>query len=58
MTSWASLKHELKLGGAEWVDEQVVVDKGVVTSRNPKDIPAFNAKLIEEFAEGDHSSKR
>ncbi len=58
MTSWPSLQHELKLGGAEWVDEQVVVDKGVVTSRNPKDIPAFNAKLIEEFAEGDHSSKR
>ena len=58
MTSWPSLQHELKLSGAEWVDEQVVVDKGVVTSRNPGDIPAFNAKLIEEFAEGDHSSKR
>jgi protease I len=58
MTSWPSLQHELRLGGADWVDQEVVVDRGVVTSRNPQDIPAFNQKMIEEFAEGDHSSKR
>ncbi len=58
LTSWPSLQHELKLAGAQWVDEQVVTDKGVVTSRNPDDIPAFNKKIVEEFAEGDHSSKR
>ncbi|GGR88747.1 type 1 glutamine amidotransferase domain-containing protein [Deinococcus sedimenti] len=58
MTSWPSLKHELCLTGADWVDEQVVVDRGIVTSRNPDDIPAFTAKMIEEFQEGDHSSKR
>lgn len=58
MTSWPSLKHELKLAGAEWVDEECVTDKGVVTSRNPDDLPAFNKKIIEEFAEGDHSSRR
>jgi len=58
MTSWPSLQHELRLGGAEWVDQEVVVDRGIVTSRNPQDIPAFNRKMIEEFAEGDHSSKR
>lgn len=58
MTSWPSLRHELTLAGAQWVDEEVVTDKGVVTSRNPGDLPAFNAKLIEEFAEGDHSSRR
>lgn len=58
MTSWPSLKHELTLAGAEWVDEECVTDKGVVTSRNPDDLPAFNKKIIEEFAEGDHSSRR
>lgn len=58
MTSWPSLRHELTMAGAQWVDEEVVTDKGVVTSRNPGDLPAFNAKLIEEFAEGDHSSRR
>lgn len=58
MTSWPSLRHELTLSGAEWVDEPCVTDKGVVTSRNPGDLPAFNAKLIEEFAEGDHSRRR
>lgn len=58
MTSWPSLKHELTLAGAEWVDEECVTDKGVVTSRNPDDLPAFNKKMIEEFAEGDHSSRR
>ena len=54
MTSWPSLKTDLKNAGAEWVDEAVVVDRGLVTSRNPDDIPAFNRKMIEEFAEGSH----
>lgn len=58
MTSWPSLRHELTLAGAEWVDEECVTDKGVVTSRNPDDLPAFNKKMVEEFAEGDHSSRR
>jgi protease I len=43
--------------GAHWVDEQVVVDNGLVTSRKPDDIPAFNAKMIEEFAEGRHAGQ-
>ncbi len=58
MTSWPSLQHELKLGGAHWVDQEVVSDRGIVTSRNPQDIPAFNQKMIEVFAEGDQSGKR
>lgn len=52
MTSWSSLKTDLQNAGATWVDEEVVVDNGLVTSRNPHDIPAFNHKAIEEFAEG------
>lgn len=58
MTSWPSLQRELTLAGADWVDEECVTDKGVVTSRNPDDLPAFNKKLVEEFAEGDHSKRR
>ncbi|MBZ9715213.1 type 1 glutamine amidotransferase domain-containing protein [Deinococcus multiflagellatus] len=58
MTGWPSLKHELGLAGAEWVDQEVVVDRGIVTSRKPDDLPAFIEKMIEEFREGDHSSKR
>ncbi len=58
MTSWPSLQHELKLAGADWVDQECVTDKGVVTSRNPDDLPAFNRKIVEEFAEGDHSRRR
>jgi protease I len=54
MTSWPSLKTDLKNAGAEWADEAVVVDRGLVTSRNPDDIPAFNRKMIEEFGEGSH----
>jgi protease I len=54
MTSWPSLKTDLKNAGATWVDEEVVVDNGLVTSRKPDDIPAFNKKMIEEFAEGIH----
>lgn len=58
MTSWPSLRHELTLGGAQWVDEACVTDRGIVTSRNPGDLPAFNKKMVEEFAEGDHSRLR
>jgi len=55
MTSYPSIKTDLRNAGANWVDEEVVVDNGLVTSRKPDDIPAFNAKMIEEFAEGVHS---
>ncbi len=54
MTSWPSLQTDLRNAGATWVDEEVVVDQGLVSSRGPDDIPAFNAKMIEEFAEGEH----
>lgn len=54
MTSWPSLKTDLTNAGAQWVDEEVVTDNGLVTSRKPEDIPAFNRKIIEEFAEGTH----
>jgi protease I len=54
LTSWPSLQTDIRNAGGEWVDEEVVVDQGLVTSRGPKDIPAFNAKMIEEFAEGEH----
>jgi len=54
VTSYPSIQTDLKNAGAIWVDEEVVVDNGLVTSRNPDDLPAFNAKLIEEVAEGKH----
>jgi protease I len=54
LTSWPSLKTDLTNAGAHWVDEEVVVDKGLVTSRKPDDIPAFTRKMIEEFVEGVH----
>ena len=54
MTSWPSLRTDLQNAGAKWVDEEVVVDRGLVSSRNPRDLPAFNRKIIEEFAEGPH----
>ncbi|HEU5396698.1 MAG TPA: type 1 glutamine amidotransferase domain-containing protein [Verrucomicrobiae bacterium] len=54
LTSFPSIKTDLKNAGAEWVDQEVVVDNGLVTSRSPDDLPAFNAKLIEEIAEGVH----
>lgn len=54
MTSYPSLKTDLVNAGAEWVDEEVVVDQGIVTSRNPDDLPAFCNKVIEEIAEGKH----
>jgi len=52
ITSWASIQTDLKNAGAKWVDEEVVVDDGLVTSRGPKDIPAFNRRMIEEISEG------
>ena len=55
MTSYPSIKTDLVNAGANWVDEEVVVDQGLTTSRNPDDIPAFNSKMIEEFTEGVHS---
>lgn len=54
LTSYPSIKTDLKNAGANWVDEEVVTDRGVVTSRRPDDIPAFNEKMIEEFKEGRH----
>ncbi|HJP94186.1 MAG TPA: type 1 glutamine amidotransferase domain-containing protein [Pyrinomonadaceae bacterium] len=58
ITSWPSLKTDLINAGARWVDREVVVDHGLITSRKPADIPAFNKKMIEEFAEGRHSQQR
>lgn len=57
VTSWPSLKTDLVNAGAKWSDEPVVVDEGLVTSRRPDDLPAFNAKMIEEFAEGRHAPR-
>jgi len=54
MTSYPSIKTDLMNAGANWVDEEVVVDNGLVTSRSPKDLDAFNDKMVEEFAEGKH----
>jgi protease I len=58
LTSWPSLKTDLQNAGAQWVDQEVVVDQGLVTSRNPADIPAFNQKMLEEIAEGVHAPAR
>ncbi|OJU76404.1 MAG: protease [Bacteroidetes bacterium 47-18] len=54
MTSVSNVSKDLINAGAEWVDEEVVVDNGLVTSRTPDDLPAFNAKLVEEVKEGQH----
>jgi protease I len=54
MTSWPAIQVDMRNAGARWVDEEVVVDNGLVSSRKPDDIPAFNRKMIEEFAEGRH----
>jgi protease I len=54
LTSWPSLETDIRNAGGEWVDEEVVVDQGLVSSRKPDDLPAFCAKIIEEFAEGRH----
>ena len=58
ITSWPSLKTDIKNAGGQWVDEEVHVDQGLVTSRKPDDLPAFCAKAIEEFAEGQHLRRR
>ena len=58
LTSWPSLQTDLKNAGANWVDQEVVTDNGLVTSRKPDDIPAFNRKMIEEFAEGRHDRNK
>jgi protease I len=58
LTSYPSLQTDLRNAGAEWVDEPVVTDAGLVTSRKPADIPQFNAKMIEEFGEGFHAGQR
>ncbi|SCL55685.1 type 1 glutamine amidotransferase domain-containing protein [Micromonospora peucetia] len=57
ITSWPSLRTDLANAGADWVDEQVVTDDGLVSSRKPDDLPAFCAKIVEEFAAGPHSSR-
>ncbi len=57
ITSWPSLKADLTNAGATWVDDEVVTDRGLVSSRKPADIPAFNRKMIEEFAEGAHERR-
>jgi intracellular protease, PfpI family len=54
VTSWPSIRTDLSNAGANWVDQEVVVDKGLITSRKPADLPAFNRKMIEEFAESHH----
>jgi protease I len=58
LTSWPSLQTDIRNAGGDWVDREVVTDEGLVTSRKPDDIPAFNKKMIEEFAEGVHRGQK
>ena len=57
VTSWPSLRTDIRNAGGEWVDQEVVVEQGLVTSRKPADLPAFNEKIVEEFAEGRHEEQ-
>lgn len=56
LTSWPAIRTDVKNAGGKWINEEVVVDNGLVTSRKPDDIPAFNKKMIEEFCEGRHEA--
>jgi protease I len=58
LTSWPSLRTDIRNAGGDWVDREVVTDEGLVTSRKPDDLPAFNRKMVEEFAEGVHEGQR
>ena len=58
LTSWPSLRTDIRNAGGEWADEQVIVDQGLVTSRKPDDLPAFNQKMLEEFEEGAHEGQK
>ena len=58
LTSWPSLETDIRNAGGDWVDREVVTDQGLVTSRKPGDLPAFNRKMIEEFAGGAHTGSR
>jgi protease I len=58
LTSWPTLRTDIRNAGGTWVDEQVHVDSGLVTSRKPDDLPAFNAKIVEEFGEGIQAEQR
>src|SRR3954465_9459627 len=57
LTSWPSLRTDIRNAGGTWVDEEVVVDEGLVSSRNPDDLPAFCEKIVEEFCEGEHEAQ-
>jgi protease I len=57
VTSWPSLQTDIRNAGGEWVDQEVVVDNGLVTSRKPDDLPAFTKKIVEEFCEGKHAEQ-